>query len=207
MRNRSKLLVAGIAAALLLSFAVGTSSANRLSVSNRNFRIIWTPLALNPGNVRCNVTLEGSFHSATINKTVGALVGYVSRASVAAPAECTNGEATIAQESLPWHVRYRSFTGTLPRITGVSLSLINATFRVHVNSLGATCEVRTEAGRPAVGIAEVNETGTITGLRADETTRIPLAGLCGIFGTEGSFAGTGAVTLLGATTRITVRLI
>jgi len=199
--------MAGFAIALLMSVAVSTASAGRLSVSNSRFRAVWSPLRLDPGDVRCNVTLEGSFHSGTIQKRVDALVGYVTRAIVAPPAQCTNGEATIVQENLPWHLRYRGFTGRLPRPSGVVLGLVKAKFRVHVNSLGATCEVETTPEKPAVGTVLLNEEGTVIGLRADELTSIPLGGFCGIFGTEGAFTGTGAVTLLNSATRITVRLI
>ena len=199
--------MAGLTATLLMSVAVGTASAGRLSVSNNRFRIVWASITLDPGNIRCNVTIEGSFHSGTIQKRVDALIGYVSRPIVAPPAQCTNGEATIVQESLPWHVRYRGFTGRLPSISGISFGLVGARLRVHVNSLGSTCEMITTPEHPFVGIGEANETGTLTGLRADENGRIPLAGLCGVFGTEGAYTGTGAVTLLNAATRITVRLI
>ena len=207
MRNRSKLLMAAFAAALLMSFAVSAASAGRLSVSNNRIRVTWSPLSLEPGNVSCNVTLEGSFHSNTIQKVAGALVGYISRAIVAPPAQCTNGEATIVNESLPWHIRYRGITGALPRFSGVVIGLVGARFRVHVNSLGATCEVLTTPEHPGVGTTTTNEEGRVTGLRVDENARIPLLGLCGAFGLEGSFTGTGAVTLLNASTPITIRLI
>jgi len=199
--------MAGLTAALLMSVAVSIASAGRLSVSNNRFRITWSPITLDPGDVRCSLTFEGSFHSATIQKNREALIGYVSKAIVATPAQCTNGEATIVQESLPWHVRYRGFTGALPRLTGVVIGLVGARLRIHVNSLGATCECSSTAEHPGVGIALADETGTITGDRIDENARIPLAGFCGVFGTEGAYTGTGSITLLNASTRITVRLI
>jgi len=199
--------MAGLTAALLMSVTVGTASAGRLSVSNNRFRVTWSPLNLNPGEVRCNVTLEGSFHSATVQKTAGALIGNVTRAIVAPPAQCRNGEATVVQESLPWHVRYRGFNGNLPRLSGVILGLVVARLRAHVNSLGATCEITGTPEHPSVGIAEVGEEGRITGYRSDENARIPFLGLCAISGAEGSYSGTGALTVLNAATSITVRLI
>jgi len=207
MRSHSKVLVAGFSAALLMLVAVSTASAGRLSVSNSRFRITWSPLRFDPGDLRCNVTLEGSFHSATAQKTVGGLVGHVTKAIIAPPAQCANGEATIVQESLPWHVRYRGFTGRLPRMTGVVVGLVGARLRAHINTLGATCEITGTVENPGIGIVLTNEEGTITGDRVDESSSIPLLGFCAIFGTEGAYTGTGAVTLLNAATRITVRLI
>jgi hypothetical protein len=209
MRTRSKLLFAGLTAALMLSMAVASASAGRLSVSNRNFRIVWNPLTLEStagiATIRCPVTMEGSFHSATIRKTIGALVGHVTRAFVNRSA-CAGGTATIHGETLPWHTQYGGFEGTLPNITGIRLNLVGATFEVEDGT--ALCTTRTTAAQPGVGIARVGAGGVITGLRADETRTIPLSGefLCAFAG-EGTFAGTGTVTLLGASTSITVRLI
>ena len=207
MRTRSKLLIAGFTAALMLTMAVSSASAGRLSVTNKNFRVVWNPLSLSStagvGPINCPVTLEGSFHSQTIRKTVGALVGYVTRGTTV-PGSCTGGRATVNQASLPWHLRYRGFTGTLPNITGVSLGLIGARFTV--NAAGINCTTTTTAEEPAVGIAEVGG-GVITGMRADESFTIPLSGaFCALAG-RGRFAGTGRVTLLGAATVISIRLI
>jgi hypothetical protein len=210
MRTRSMLLFAGLTAALLLSVAVAAASANRLSISNRQFRAVWRALNLrNTGfgtvNILCPVTMEGSFHSGTIRKVLRALIGYVSRATTV-PGACTNGHATVHQESLPWHMQYAGFTGTLPRLSGVVLNLINALFTAE--NLSNVCTTRTTAAQPARGTALVEAAGRVTGLRADETAPIPLEGegAC-FFAGEGVFAGTAAVTLLGNTTAITVTLI
>jgi len=205
--RRLKLILAGLTAALMLMMTIASASANRLSLSNRNFRAVWTNLELQSaaGTVRCPLTLEGSFHYNTIAKRESALIGHVSRASVNNGA-CTNGHATIIQERLPWHVTYGGFTGTLPRITGVKLNLINATFRVEIG--GLACTTQTTTANPAKGIVNLTA-GVAESLRADETAGIPLRGsfLCEIGG-EGRFRGTTtSLTLLGNTTRITVTLI
>jgi len=41
---------------------------------------------------KCNLTLEGSVHSATLTKTVGLLIGYITRASIG---PCPTGSATL----------------------------------------------------------------------------------------------------------------
>jgi hypothetical protein len=208
MRNRSKLLIAVMAATVFFAMALSSASANRLSVSSRNIRVVWSPLTFSGAGriIRCNVTLEGSFHNATITKSVGSLIGYISRGTAGGCG--AEGSATVTQSTLPWHVRYRSFTGSLPSITGVGLSLVRAGFAIEDGSI--TCTTGTTETNPAVGIANVrSETGAITGLRADETVGIPLRGgfgLCSLAG-NGTFSGTGVVSVLGATTGVTVRLI
>jgi len=220
MRKYSKHLMVAITAAAILAAAVGTASANRLSISNRNIRVVWTPLSFNAGAsalVRCNVTLEGSFHSNTIAKVARALIGHISRANVARP--CAAGTAwayngsevnevlggTLAS-SLPWHLTYESFEGTLPNITGVHLLLTGARFLLRATVFGVTllCNYTTGASGNAAGIAQISG-GVVTGLRADERREIrsESGGLC----PAGNFSGTGAATLLGTTTALTIRLI
>jgi hypothetical protein len=210
MRKTSKLLFAGLAAALLMSMAVSTAAANRLSISSQNFRVVWNPLRFIAGGntVACAVTLDGSFHSRTIAKVLGSLIGYVNRASVAAPEACTGGSATVLTATLPWHVRYAGFTGTLPRLSGVLLDMIGASFQVRPSG-SLTCLARSEVNRPARGIVNIESGGVVTGLTADRTFGIPLTGefgFCG-FGGEGVFEGTGVVTAGANTTRVSVRLI
>src|SRR6478672_705066 len=115
MPARIALPVAGMVAALALGVAANAASANKLSVSNRSFRAVWLAIEAGPidGIVTCRLTVEGSFHSATMSKVVGALVGHVTRATAGA-GDCTGGTATVNREALPWHVRYRGFEEALP---------------------------------------------------------------------------------------------
>src|SRR5438270_9952949 len=117
--RHSKLLIAVFSATVMMALAVSSASAAHLSTGNQNFRTVYTSLNFAEpsgffGTISCRVTMEGSFHSATIAKVIGSLIGYVTRATAAT---CTGGGATINQPSLPWHVRYGGFTGTLPSIT------------------------------------------------------------------------------------------
>lgn len=215
MRNHSKLILSALTAALILAAVVTTASASRLSISNRNFRVVWNPLQFSEAEggteTRCPVTLEGTFHSNVIVKAAGALVGYVTR-GIVAEGSCTNAStARILQASLPWHVRYRSFRGTLPRIERIRLELVGAAFLLNVFFGSAQCLYQSTSASPAAGELLVNTaTGVVEGLAADNTVRIPLAVRLGGFvncPATGIFNGTGTVTLLGNTTRITVRLI
>jgi hypothetical protein len=166
--------------------------------------------------------MEGSFHSATLSKVCGQLVGYVTEATFGHP--CVGGEAwalngierlpngTIPPSTLPWHIRYNGFTGTLPNITGIRLQLIGVSFLMRTAG-GAGCLMKTTEARPAFGIVERNTTtGNIEGLRPEESTTIPtlttLEGLCAALG----FQGRARVFLQGVEpvleqTRIVVRLI
>jgi hypothetical protein len=206
MRTYSKLLFTGLAAAILLAAAVSTASAGRLRTSEQEFEAIWRPLRFNAAGttIECNVTLLGRFESSTIAKTPGKK-GIIRHADLTLP--CNGGTATILRETLPWDVNYVSFAGILPNIASVRVSLIKASFRVDPTSVFLpACLVRTTAETPATGDLLLTR-GTVTGLRANEETRIPLpSGLCEIAG-DSTFSGTGNVTNLPGTASITVTLI
>jgi hypothetical protein len=212
MHTRSKLVLAGLAATMLMAFAVGSASAGRLSISNQNLRITWNALEFFgeggiEATVRCHVTLEGSFHSRTIAKSIGSLLGYVTRATVSPREQCTGGAATILAATLPWHVTYEGFEGTLPNITGIRLGLKRTAFLVEVG-LGTSCLfAEGGVGSTARGTAVREAGGRITNLLPDETIR--LARVSGTFGcpTSGGFRGNSTVAGLGTTTPVTVTLI
>jgi hypothetical protein len=219
MRNHSKLVLAGLGAALLMALAVSSASANRLSTSSGNFRSTWTSLEFASseeggfGTVRCRVTLEGTFHSRTISKVEKALIANITRASVAAPT-CTGGNATILQETLPWNVRYNGFKTRLPEIKTVRLLLIDASFRINIRALFEfNCLTRTKLEHPADGEVILEPTtGTVINLQPDPNLSIPTtsAGGAGCPSANGHFlagATDGNTTVLGAATRITIKLI
>jgi hypothetical protein len=112
---------------------------------------------------------------------------------------------TIHSESLPWHLTYESFAGTLPNITEITLLLTGMFF--EINNGAATCSARTEPRNNAAFISGIDPTTRkITTLLADPTRRIPLTGgLCAL--TTLFWEGSGTVTQLGTTTGITVALI
>jgi len=201
------------AATLLLALAVTNASANRLSVSGKNLRIVYRSLEFTEeeaalGTVRCPVTLEGSFHSGTIAKVRGALIGHLSRASIGAASSCTGGDATVLSETLPWHIAYQSFSGTLPRISSVRLSLIGVAALIHIRQVFEFfCRVRTTVTNPANAEALVEAGGTATNLRPDEVTGIPLFECPSSTGHLAAPAGDGAITVLGSTTKIAITLI
>jgi hypothetical protein len=212
MQRHIRLLLTGLAATAILAAAVGTATANRLALSNNAIRVVWRSLELSnsvsTNVVRCAVTLEGSFHSRTIEKIANKLIGYITRANVQNN-QCTGGRATVLNETLPWHLTYNSFTGRLPIIETLVLNLIRAGFIVEIPGFN-NCKAITSSESPARGIANIGAGGRVENLRADPTARIPLVNgpggfACGL-GT-GSFEGTGVVTLLGTNNAISITLI
>jgi hypothetical protein len=196
---------AALAATALLAVCVAAASANRLSTSSTTFRVVWTSLEAGSGaaSVRCPVTIEGSMHATTMAKVAGALVGYVTSGAIGS-SSCSGGTATIDREALPWHIRYRGFTGTLPNIASVSYGLVGA--QVTANVSGMLCTTRTTEANPGIATSSISA-GVATGVRLDEHAGIPLRGdLCELSGTY-SVAGTGAITVLGSTTPIAISLI
>jgi hypothetical protein len=208
MRHHTKATLTTLVTVLLAAAVTGTATARSFSFSNRNFRVVWTSVEFSSplgGSTLCRVTLEGSFHSATMSKVDKALIGYVTRASVVN--SCIGGRVTIHQETLPWHVTYNGFRGTLPTITSIRILLNGATYDVKSNLLLRTCTVRLEPAHEVLGEGLLNAASEITEIRPDETIRIPVIG-CEI--AEGEFrsaAGDGLATLLGNTTRIRITLI
>jgi hypothetical protein len=222
MRSYLRLMLTALLAALALAAVVATTNAKRIEVSNQNIRAVWE--AASPMEfvgafevaIRCRLTVEGSFHSRTFSKVSGQLVGYLTRGTIGRP--CTGGEVWVANgvetfpngerpNTLPWHIQYISFSGALPRITRLRLSVSG--FGLLVSSFGIDCLYLSTSFSPPSGELEINETtGEVTGVRPDETVSVPvfqtLSGICA----SGRFRGAGRVTQQGSTTtKIRVRLV
>lgn len=184
------------------STIVSSAFANRLSMSNRNIRATWERLNFKDAghivDVSCDVTIEGSFHTSTITKTRGALIGYITRAPQ--PQNCEGGEATILQASLPWHIRYDSFTGALPGFTGVRIQLVLASFNFN---MGFTCLYRSTSGAPLFAI--MNAISPV--LTADSLVSIPRAEGSVFCPTSQYPEGVAVLSLLGTIFSIFFRLI
>lgn len=210
MRNRTKLVLAALTAALTLGALVGMASANRIAQSSQSFRTTWNSLEfLGFLTIRCHVTIEGSFHSRTISKVAEALVGYVSRAIVD-EGHCTGGSARVLGANLPWHIRYESFTGTLPGITGINLRQVNAAFQVSGTLLGSqvNCLFTSSAASPMRGTVNVGTGGVAESLTPEEAAPIPKTSGGELCGTSGRLRGTStSMTVQGAATKITVTLV
>src|ERR1044072_8852081 len=210
MRTRSKLFISVLAAMLLMSLAASNAPASRLSTSNRNIRAVWALITLTAAGaeITCPVTIEGSFHSATLAKRVGLLVGHISRASVrGGMSECLNtGTASIS--NLPWHITYGGVQGTLPRPSGLHYSLVDERMTIDAAGILPPCTATSTTANPERGIAELGGDGIVTRLRLDEAAVIPISEGFGCSLFTGQFSGAATVRQLGSTaTNIRVSLI
>jgi hypothetical protein len=215
MNASASRLVAGGLAALVLLAAVETATARSFDPSAQEFRFVWNPLTFSVneglGIVRCAVTLEGSFHSRTIAKSAGSLIGYVTSSAIGPNNVCVGGTGTVLSETLPWHVRYQAFEGALPRITGVKLRFIGIAWRIAIPSIGFTCLFLSTVAGPAGATlqlaAPVEGRSRITTVRADES--LPVRAVSGTLceGISVRFIGEGSVTQSGTATALSLTLI
>jgi hypothetical protein len=200
MMKLVKVSLALVGAMVLLGAVVATASARNLSVSSQTLRAAFREVILNGpfGTIACAVTVEGSFHQRTTAKIQATLVGYITSAILGV---CSQGTATLLRETLPWHIRYLSFTGTLPNITTLRANVIGSSYRIR-ETFGTSCLGISTAAKPA-----------IVSFNRDVVTRVAtsasLGGLvptdCGV---EGGFTSTlGPITAGNNTTRITITLI
>lgn len=191
-----KLLLAAIGATVLLGAAVGSASARILSTSSQTYRVAFASVRYRGpfGTTDCVVTLEGSLHSRTIAKVAGSLIGYI---TVGALGACTAGTATILRETLPWHVRFHSYTGTLPNITSIRMAT-DTHFKIRAPE-GITCLHASTPEAPAFLIFTLLNR-VVTGANRGGT--IPSA--CGSATLTSNSA---PVTVLNSASAITVTLI
>ena len=201
--KRYKLLFAVIGSIAVLGDLVASASATRLSSSSSTLRATFPRFEfVGPfGTTTCILTLEGSLHSRTITKTAGLLMGYITRAILGT---CTAGSATILRESLPWHIQYGSFSGTLPNnIMTLVTNVVGFNYRVR-ESGGVTCLFRSTVAEPIRLTANVGAGNVLSSVSAggrvrsgDECLRAAGAAI----GTSNS------LTLLGGSETITITLI
>jgi hypothetical protein len=177
MNLLAKIFLTALTAAAIFASLAASASARNFSLTNRNIRVVWTET--NPFEwviealtaFKCRVTLEGSFHCATISKITEALVGYISRATTDQETcidPSGNGVRVVPrQETLPWHIRYISFSGTLPRIRP-RLRLLGVGMRLlHFPTIG-NCNYRMNAEFFVTGPAGAEVTEGPGSVKLDE---------------------------------------
>jgi len=226
MRTRARLVLLGLAAALLLCSLVATTSARNLSISNQNFRATWSGLRFESkiedptrmNQISCPVTLEGSFHARTFTKTRDSLIGVITRAHANHPCEAGgnefsfhNGSETvlrgIPETTLPWPIFYSSFTGTLPAITRVTIEMQGMVMTVFY-PLGCL-EVYGERLESRQWVFTLEVGGAISSLEpaAGHLIRGPAMSTLFCARLARLSGQSRPITLLGTTTRVTLRLI
>lgn len=205
-QRRRSLALAGLVAAFALAVAVSPAPANRLGLDSSRFTFAWEILTFEytGAEVRCGVTLDGTFHSTTYVKTNGRLVGYVNRATLGA---CTGGNVTVLTAGLPWHLVYTSFSGTLPLPTSVRHLIIGLAFAIEEGG-GLACLLRTTTSVPGAFELRLESRGRATGFAPTPEILFPLTGspLCEMLG-PASYRGTAFPWKGGTTTPLTVTLV
>jgi hypothetical protein len=201
MSRQPTAVLAAVIATIALGLAITTASARTFSISNQNIRASFRNLEFEPegfSTISCRITLEGSFHSRTIAKVRGALIGYLTRVSTN---NCNNG-VTILTETLPWHIRYESFSGILPNITLILVRTSPISFQLEFG-LGIRCLARGELG---VRFIRIVPGGQLRFARIERQSLSLTGAFCPSTLAFRS-AEDGLVTLLGNNTLITVTLI
>lgn len=195
----TKALCAALAATCLLVIFAGNAGASRLSMSEGEFTISWAGLEFR-NNVAapplvCPVTMSGRFERRTFAKVSGTQIGVVENVSVFRSGRtteiCRGGEITLLTETLPWHVTYGGFFGTLPRITDVRVNLVNTAFRIDMEG-AATCLIRTTASEPFIGFIAVSPENSGLSGPLSASGSIPAGdSTCALLGIRVSLAGQG----------------
>jgi hypothetical protein len=186
-----------LAVVALLATLTSTATAGRLSYSNQTFRATFNAVRFYGGwgGSECSVTLEGSMHTRTAIKSSGALISYINRAVIGS---CSFITASLLAASLPWHVRYASFSGTLPNITRINSTFVGMQFEIREPAFGVRCLA-------SGGTVLLNSTreggGVLTSAELGGTQPTNCGIEIALSGTSNSF------TVLGAATRIAVTLI
>ena len=205
--QRAKLVV--ITAALVLASVAATASANR--------GIEVTPTAITAtsvGNITftdetilqriCPLTLNATLHR-TISKAVESLAGTVGAGTFGACGSA--GFNLVARLLLLWHLRFQSFTGTLPNITGLLIEATNAAFLFAFETEGirvSECLYVNNIGVVGTGAAvnQITRLRILSGLPVATLIRTRLQEeTLNVCPREVTFAGSFT------TTRITLRLI
>jgi len=205
MRRTVRSSLPGCAVALMLLLVmVQDAAANKLWMTGGSqFRITWAPLQISPPlleRVRCSVSMEGSFHSTTMRKVSRSLVGLVTRFTSAA---CTGGTVTVLNGTLPWHVQYETYSGSLPTITALNLRLIGLS--LGVTASGVACLFRaTESGPLGLIVNRNTATSEVSSVRVDESMRLPvISGSC----TEPTLSGSGSMKIQNTTSTYSFSLL
>ena len=197
----------------LLAALATTASARDWDISgDQRIRTVFRPLILSGGgsSISCTVTLEGFFHYRVVRK-IESLIGLITRAIIDTP-NCRSAglsagiRASALTETLPWHIRYVSFSGRLPAVT-IRIRIIRAGLDLIIPG-PITCKYSATSdyilGGPGGGA--INEGTGASTIRFENGIEIPSSSgfPCPTF--RGESAAT-PVTLLGTNNAIIIRLI
>jgi hypothetical protein len=204
MRTLRLEILAPLLATAVLTAATGSASATKLAANITHWRATFNPvvfreLGFNGATLRCDVTLEGSFHSRTSSKVSGQLSGSTTRVVVSEV--CTGGSERVLAATLPWHIRYQSFTGTLPSITAINMVLVGDSFLIEGFGF-VSCLYTTTEAHPTHARANREAGGVITSLQLSGSIPSSTGGC-----PDSEITGTGSVKDETGTVSLTVSLV
>jgi len=185
-----------VGASVLLAALVGVASAARLSTTTLGINASWTRMNFRGGlgTAECEVIVNGAFHERTIAKTAGLLTGFITAANIT---RCARGAAAALRETLPWHVQYDSFTGTLPNITTIRARVIGVAYRVQEPTFGITCLSRSTTEEPAfLSFNRNTATGAVSSATASGAIRCRENSIVGTLEGTSSSITANTVTLI-----------
>jgi len=167
MRTAKKTMLAAFAATLLLALTTANASALRsLEFSRTLVNLLSRALTfLGILEVVCEVGFSTTLNSRSKAKTASAVIGRVTAIIL----RCSRGTAAFLNTL--WNLKYVSISGTLPRISGLTLEIERWQLRV-TNIL--TCLITAELSSVQSVVPETGVIGNLVGrpwrLRAVTTT-------------------------------------
>lgn len=181
--------------AVLVCVVAAAAGATTLQVSPRDVRITWSELKFRGGfgestmiETSCAVSFGAEFRSGTFAKAVEPVAATMYTPSIVYVCR-GQGEPIIYLQS--WPLRFASFSGTLPSVSGVSFT--STGFSVTV-AMGGLFECRYSFNRSA-GLLRLGVSGgTIAEARFDESLPMLLA--------SGGFLCPAEMTVSGTATRV-----
>lgn len=199
---KARLLLTTVSAVAMIGMLTSTALGRSFRSSISTQRAIYTSVEFSGlfGSARCPLTLNGEIHS-TLPKTAEALIGYFESLTLGA---CTTGSLTMLTVSMPWHIRYSGFQGTLPRITRILTRIVGFEFKIRETGANE-CLVRTTATEPLLGnYSRRIEDGILTELALGGEIRTGVE----CFGVRGTFRSTpSSLRSFGGSTNIVITLI
>jgi hypothetical protein len=213
-RGAASLVSTGVVVAILC-LAAAAANAGEFQVSPRDFRFTWRALSFR-GVIRegeegeereivliettCSITLIGAFGSDPFAKSRGTLVADLFPLTLGY--SCSS-PFQIFLSTLNWNLNYASFTGTLPDVTRLSLSVTR--FGGEFDLLIMDCYYAYTDESPGLLHLGVSE-GAVTEASFDESMPMPFGGGGFACPTEVSVSGTASVVgeREGGTARLTL---
>ena len=198
------LAVAGVVVAVALLAAVGTASANRLSVSETTIRGRSNLIEFVGSEPRFIVRCASASSTGTITRTIAKVEGTrIGGITEFGASMCVGAGFAVTTRALnmPWPGFYVSYSGTLPEITGLT-GRSTVAWTLGIPALNTTCTFEGSV----FGLSPVSRGVITTGRILTELTTLRLIESTGPFRmvcpTVGTLTGEGM-----ATTPVTVTLI